>query len=143
MIDAGKCWKCGCQVMLPDELYSAAKRTTNVSFFCAYGHKAIFPEGETESAKLRRERDVLKQQQARLEDEAKQAWATATAQRKRADKAERATKRLKKRASAGTCPCCSRTFSNMSEHMKRQHPTFVAEGGANVVSMKAVALAKG
>jgi hypothetical protein len=45
--------------------------------------------------------------------------------------------KLKKRTSAGTCPCCTRTFANMAEHMKKQHPDFVAEGGANVVRLKA------
>jgi len=29
--------------------------------------------------------------------------------------------RLRKRAAAGTCPCCKRSFSNMAEHIKRRH----------------------
>jgi 4-hydroxy-3-methylbut-2-en-1-yl diphosphate synthase IspG/GcpE len=31
---------------------------------------------------------------------------------------------LAKRAKAGVCPCCNRTFSNMAEHMKKQHADF-------------------
>jgi hypothetical protein len=46
-------------------------------------------------------------------------------------------KRIKKRAAAGTCPCCQRSFSNMATHMKRQHPDYVKESGANVVPIKA------
>lgn len=52
------------------------------------------------------------------------------------DKAEaslKATKgvvtRLSKRASAGTCPCCNRTFKQLAAHMATKHQTFTAVGG--------------
>lgn len=100
---------------------------------CPNGHSRGWKKGseQREQEEVRRERDRLKQDAARLEEEASLA-------RVRAEKAEAATKRLKKRASAGTCPCCSRTFQNMSTHMKRQHPEFVQDGGAKVVQIKAV-----
>ena len=126
------CW-CGTPFMLPERLLDSAVNSGH-TIYCPHGHALHWKDTETD--KLRRERDRLKQDQARLEDEAKQAWATAEALRARADKAEKATKRLKKRSSAGTCPCCARTFSNMAEHMKHQHPDFVAEGGAKVVPIK-------
>lgn len=130
------CHRCATQYLLPDELYKAAKSSESINFYCPYGHAAHYPAGETEETRLRRERDRLKQQQARLEDEKREAWVDCQRQRERAEKAEKATKRLKKRSSAGTCPCCSRTFSNMAEHMKHQHPGFVADGGAKVVPIK-------
>lgn len=123
------CW-CGTPFAVPHDLLKAAHNAGH-TIYCPHGHTLCWKD--TEADKLRRERDRLKQDQARLEDEAKQAWTTAAALRERADKAEKATKRLKKRSSAGTCPCCSRTFANMAEHMKHQHPTFVADGGAKVV----------
>lgn len=52
------------------------------------------------------------------------------------DRAQQAA-RIKKRAAAGTCPCCKRTFSNMAEHMKKEHAAFVVETGAKVVPIKA------
>src|SRR5687767_3418984 len=107
------CW-CGTPFMLPARLLNSA-RNAGHTIHCPHGHTIVWKE--TEADKLRRERDRLKQDTARLEDEAREARA-------RAEKAERAAKRLKKRASAGTCPCCNRTFSNMSEHMKHQHPEF-------------------
>lgn len=105
---------------------------------CPNGHQRGFREGseKVEQDKIRRERDQLKQDAARLEQEKLEAWATANAQLERAQKAEAATKRLKKRSSAGTCPCCSRTFSNMSQHMLHQHPGFVADGGTKVIPIK-------
>ncbi len=95
----------------------------------AIGHSLSYKESTEE--KLRRERDRLQQQMARVEQEATEA-------RKRAEKAEKATKRLQKRTAAGTCPCCQRTFANMAEHMKHQHPEFVSETGAKVVPLKRV-----
>lgn len=127
-----KCW-CGTPFAVPHDLLKAAHDGGH-TIYCPHGHKCTWADTETD--KLRRERDKLKQDAARMEDENRQAWATATALRERADKAEKATKRLRKRSSAGTCPCCSRTFSNMAEHMKHQHPTFVADGGAKVVPIK-------
>lgn len=106
--------------MMPGDLYRAAKRSSKISFFCPYGHEAVFKEGDTEADILRRERDKLKQAHARLEDEKREAEA-------RAEKAERASARLKKRAAVGTCPCCTRTFTNMARHMQIKHPDWKAE----------------
>lgn len=107
--------------------------------YCPNGHQQGWSKEASEQEKTRRERDRLKQQTARLEQEAADAWAQAEASRQRAEKAERATQRLKKRASAGTCPCCSRTFANMAEHMKQKHPELLAEGGTKVVPLKRTA----
>jgi sRNA-binding protein len=41
-------------------------------------------------------------------------------------RAERGAKtKLKKRVAAGVCPCCNRTFQDLSRHMAGQHPDFV------------------
>tara|TARA_Y100000310_G_scaffold338946_1_gene430083 strand:- start:1163 stop:1354 length:192 start_codon:yes stop_codon:yes gene_type:complete len=32
--------------------------------------------------------------------------------------------KLKNRAKAGVCPCCNRTFQNLSRHMETKHPDF-------------------
>jgi NMD protein affecting ribosome stability and mRNA decay len=121
------CPKCGIEYAAPKTFMEEARKDPSIYFHCPNGHSRHFSESEAD--RLRRERDRLKQETARLEDEARLA-------RVRADKAEAATKRLKKRTSAGTCPCCNRTFGNMAEHMKHQHPEFVADGGTKVVPIK-------
>ena len=126
------CW-CGTPFMLPERLLDSAINSGH-TIYCPHGHTLHWKD--TEADKLRRERDNLKQQQALLEDEARQANIRAFEATERAKKSERAKKRLEKRTSAGTCPCCQRTFSNMAEHMKHQHPEFVADGGAKVVPIK-------
>lgn len=109
---------------LPDDLYTAAKHSDKVSFYCAYGHEMNFCQGENEETKLRRERDRLKQDAGRLNDE-------LAAQRKRAEDAERVNRKLKTRAAAGVCPCCNRTFLNMQRHMRSKHPNVVPLEQAN------------
>lgn len=105
---------------------------------CPNGHSRGWKTGteKEEQDRIRRERDRLKQDQARLEDEKRLANERASREAERASKAERKIKTMKKRASAGTCPCCKRTFANMAEHMKHQHPEFVADTGAKVVPIK-------
>ena len=68
------------------------------------------------------------QELARLADEAREANA-------RAARAEAAAARLKKRASAGLCPCCNRSVGALERHMRTKHPQWVAEQrGLKVVS---------
>lgn len=94
------------------------------SFYCPAGHQQHY-KGESDLDKERRLRQRAEQQQARLIEEA----AEADRERK---KAKRALMRHKKRSAAGLCPCCNRTFSNMTRHMKSEHPDY------NVVPLKAV-----
>lgn len=119
----------GCRMLFAiPATFERDRRNDHARFYCPAGCHNVY-NGETEAEKIRRERDRLKQDAARLEDEKREAQA-------RAAKAEAAAKRLKKRASAGTCPCCSRTFANMAEHMKQRHPEMLAEGGTKVVPIK-------
>jgi transposase len=127
---ATRCGTCGVWHTVPEFVWDTQVREGGFHF-CPNGHSRDWTNGteQKEQEEIRRERDRLKQDAARLEEEASLA-------RVRAEKAEAANKRLKKRSSAGTCLCCSRTFSNMAEHMKHQHPEFVADGGAKVVPIK-------
>jgi hypothetical protein len=119
-----QCPECACAYYFPEKWCTNAADDKK-SWKCPNGHGQQFTSSPLETA--RRERDIAKQQLARAEQE-------AAAERRRAEAAQQETKRLKKRTAAGTCPCCQRTFSNMSIHMRKQHPEFVAE---NVVRMKA------
>jgi hypothetical protein len=130
-----ECITCGVRHAMPAVLIER-DRAKGGYRYCPNGHQQGWSTEASEGTMIRRERDRLKQEAARLEEENRQAWAAAASLRERTDKAEKATKRLKKRTSAGTCPCCNRTFGNMAEHMKHQHPEFVEDGGAKVVPIK-------
>lgn len=117
------CGECGIEFHVPDHFYAERKKTGH-GWYCPNGHSRAFKESDAD--KFRRERDRAVQEQARLAEE------NAEKDRQLAKK-EGEIKRFKKRASAGTCPCCSRTFSNMTRHMQTKHPELVAE---NVVKLK-------
>lgn len=124
------CWKCKCEVWLPTSLYNAAKHSSRISFFCPYGHEAVFREDDTEETKLRRERDMLKQQMAQRDDViSKQGRVIASTKEELASLKTQHTK-ARKRSAAGTCPCCKRTFRQMALHMRKQHPEFKAIAAA-------------
>lgn len=132
-----QCGTCAVWHTIPEIIYNAYKAEGGY-WHCPNGHQRGFRKGtdQIEQEEIRLERDRLKQDAARLEEQAKRAEEEASLARVRAEKAEASARRLKKRSSAGTCPCCSRTFSNMAEHMKHRHPEFVADGGAKVVPIK-------
>lgn len=86
---------------------------------CPNGHHQGWDKGGCERERLRRERDRLKQDAARLQDE-------ISTQRRRAEDAEEKIVAAKRRSAAGVCPCCNRTFSALARHMKTKHPTVIS-----------------
>lgn len=119
-----QCYKCGIWFML-ESCYRQKLRETKNTFYCPNGHGQHFTESETD--RLRRERDRLLQQLAMKDDElARQRTQLITS------KAQ--VTKLRKRAAAGVCPCCNRTFANMAKHMKIKHPDFKT---ADIVPLKA------
>ena len=85
-------------------------------FWCPAGHPQHYV-GETELERERRARQQLQQQNARLHDEARDALMAR-------NKATAELKRHQRRAKAGLCPCCNRSFVNMQRHMKTKHPDY-------------------
>lgn len=124
--------ECGISFSVPS-WWDKVRRETHTRFFCPNGHGQSYT-AESATEKLRRERDNAKQQLARAEQETRDAQAAAAKAENARRVAERVRQRLEKRASAGTCPCCQRTFSNMTRHMKQKHPDFAAK--AAVVPLK-------
>lgn len=127
LINIGECCRCRAPMALPRDLYSAAKHSSSITFFCAHGHPQRFPEGESEETKLRRERDRLKQQLAQKDDAIRQEREQRMAAERQASAARGVVTKLKNRAAAGVCLCCNRSFANMARHMADKHPQFQAE----------------
>lgn len=127
----GPCIQCKCELWLPTELYNAAMRgRRTITFYCGYGHGQVFSEGESEETKLRRERDMLKQQMAEREDRIRHLIDAANTTDRMFRKLKGEKTRLVKRGAAGTCPCCHRTFRQMALHMRNKHPDFKVEEAA-------------
>lgn len=126
----GMCYgECGIEFSVPDHFYKERKENGK-GWHCPNGHLRVFRESDLD--KMRRERDNAIQQKARAEQE-------ASANLRAYERAQKETKRLKKRAAVGVCPCCSRTVGQLARHMKTKHPDFVATETTNVVPIKKVA----
>jgi hypothetical protein len=134
-----QCGTCAVWHTIPEIVYNSCRREGGF-WHCPNGHSRGWVKGadEIELENMRRERDRLKQQMAQKSDEAEEMRRRAVAAAIEASDAKTKVRRLTKRAAAGTCPCCQRTFSNMAQHMKRQHPAFVEETGAKVVPIKRI-----
>lgn len=127
-----RCHSCGYAPFAIPTHMAQQRRKDGKNFFCPMGHTLAW--GESENDKLRQERDRLKQQVAYKDDEI----AHQKRYRESAERSARAMKgvatRLKNRAAAGLCPCCGRSFRQLSMHMKKKHPDF---RGADVVQLVA------
>ena len=127
-IVAERCITCGV-VFGVEAGYQQRRKDDHRDYACPNGHWQHYT-GETEAEKLRKQ---LKATEERLD----LVRNLKAGEARRADHAERrlaATKgvvtKLKKRAAAGVCPCCTRHFTNLERHMASKHPEF-AEGEAS------------
>lgn len=104
-----ECGGCGIVFAVPEK-WRAEKQRTGDGFYCPNGCNRIYKESDVEKANK-----ALKAERAR--------HATTLA---RLNEAKSALTKSKKRASAGVCPCCDRTFQQLARHMKCKHPEYAA-----------------
>lgn len=95
-------------------------RNSHESFWCASCGSCRVYTGQGPKAKL----EARVKEAERSRDRARMS---AEAADRRASAHKGHATRLRNRASAGTCACCKRTFSNVAEHMLEQHPDFVEQ----------------
>ena len=112
------CPACGVLFAITEEL-EERRRKDGKSFYCPNGHSMSYGNSDTE--KLRKEREKNARLTARLDQE---KAATAALDRQRAAMKGQVT-RIKKRVANGVCPCCNRTFKDLAAHMSTQHPDYV------------------
>jgi len=110
------CANCGMHFCLDSATYNRLRKD-HLSFYCPMGHSQHFA-AESAEEKLRRERDRLVQNAARLEDE-------IAIEKRRTAAAKAEITKIRNRVNAGVCPCCNRTFQNLAKHMKGKHPDVV------------------
>lgn len=116
------CCVCGSHFAMPRELKRAARKDTGVWFFCPLGHRQHYKTSEADQVRA----DLAATERRLAAVEKSREWTE-----KRLENTERrlsATRgvvtKLKNRAAAGVCPCCSRTFQNLARHMSTKHPDF-------------------
>ena len=111
-----ECGECGVLFALPNNLRRRALEDHTRYLWCPNGHSLVF-KGKTEAQKLQERLDAERERSGRLAAERDQTAACLRATRG-------VVTRMKKRASAGVCPGCNRSFENLARHMASKHPDF-------------------
>lgn len=125
------CYKCGITFAVDAGVHKRWLESGEF-FWCPNGHNQHYTES-----------DVQKLQKRLAQVERQKEWAenNARAERSAREMTERrligqkaAKTRLRNRIKNGVCPCCTRSFTNLREHMKTQHPEFQADDEPSVVT---------
>jgi hypothetical protein len=132
------CCRCGMLYAMTEE-FQSARRADKELFYCPSGHGQAY-QGKTAEQKLREQLDEERRTRQRAEQNVEyqrqmrvEAEERAKHERSRANGYKGHATRITKRAKAGVCPCCNRTFQQLARHMQTQHPRFtpleVIDGG--------------
>ena len=125
------CYTCGVPFGIEDGLYRRAVTDKIGSVYCpACGTQTCWT-GETQDQKRARELEAQLQRERAAHD---QTRADRDRKREERDHQERRARSLKgvvtmtkKRVSGGKCPCCSKQFADLADHMTTQHPSYAKE----------------
>lgn len=120
--EAHQCGTCGV-VWALDIQYLEARREDHEGWLCPNGHSFVF-NGPSETERLRQQLERERTRSGRIAAERDQIEASRRA-------VKGVVTKLKKRISAGVCPCCNRTFKQLADHMATQHPDYLAATIAN------------
>lgn len=124
-----QCSACSIIFAMPADLQLRARNNPEVRFYCPQGHSMHYTESES-AKKLRLTEKLLADERARSQRQAEELTRVRSErdhhwiERK---KLTTRTRNLKTRIKNGVCPCCHRSFPNLHDHMKTQHPTFATE----------------
>lgn len=117
------CATCHMLYAIPDSLEQSARRYPGSrggwKLTCPLGHTWYYV-GQSVEEKLEQER----RRAGRFAAQRDQAEASARGYRGAATCARNERDRVRRRAAAGVCPCCNRTFKQLARHMKGQHPDY-------------------
>ena len=125
---AKHCPTCFIHYAAPQAMFSM-KNETSECWYCPNGHQIIYSasklaKAEREAAELRKERDLLKQNEAWWSDRLDAERKTLETERKATAALKRQMKKVHTRVGNGVCPCCNRSFANLQRHMAGKHPEF-------------------
>lgn len=109
------CCSCAMVFAMPKD-FMRQRRDDHKMFYCPAGHDQHYT-GETEAQRLKRELE----RKGEMLDNANARANRAEHERQAIAKAHR---KMRARVMNGVCPCCNRTFQNLMNHMRTEHPDF-------------------
>lgn len=111
---------CNCHVVfaMTDDLV-ARRRDDHGTFYCPNGHPQHYT-GKSTAERLREQLDDAYGYANRVASERDAVERSARALRGHLT-------RQKRRAAAGVCPCCNRSFAALANHMTSKHPDYATD----------------
>jgi hypothetical protein len=111
------CCNCGIVFGMPDGLRTQRLEDGKL-FYCPVGHDQFFTRKRTLKQELEATRDTL----ARQRNATALARAAEDTERRRHAATKGHLTRTKRRANAGVCLDCKRSFANVRAHRAKMHP---------------------
>lgn len=118
------CPNCGVRYGL-ESAFDDRKSREGGSWYCPNGHSIVY--SETEVDKLRKQLEEKERCLSIVRDSRDQAYARSRHVERSLITTRGHYTRIKTRVANGVCPCCKRTFQNLHNHMKHQHPKYIQE----------------
>lgn len=115
------CYKCSIPFAVPANIRSQWVDGGD-SFYCPHGHRQSYTESTTQKLEKQLAHEKKLKEWAQHDAENSRKAASKAERQRRAQKG--VVTKLKNRAKAGVCPCCTRTFKQLAAHMKNKHPEF-------------------
>ena len=116
------CYKCAIPFCIPESRIRNLKESRD-EFYCPNGHAQAYIKSTADILKEKLEK--AEQEKLTLQQNSSYWKNEFDFQVKQKEKVQRKLKRTEKRIANGVCPCCNRTFEDLTKHMKSKHPEFI------------------
>ncbi len=128
-----ECGVCHIKHAIPQDLHQRAL-TSGKNWHCPNGH--VIGYNTSENDRLKKEVETLKSSLEHVKENnewySKRVGSlhTELTKQKHSNRALKAAKtKILNRVKNGVCPCCNRTFKNLQDHFKTQHPELLENEG--------------
>jgi hypothetical protein len=123
-LDIHDCPSCGVVYATTSD-FTRRRRSDGKTFYCPNGHTVVYNDHEL--GRLRKEVDRLKEARTCLIGQLDQSRAEAEHQHRRAAAARGQLTKMRNRVARGCCPdgTCKRSFTNLAEHVRTEHPEMI------------------
>jgi septal ring factor EnvC (AmiA/AmiB activator) len=119
---------CTCGVLFAVPVHMLKERRFDgKSFYCPNGHSLSY---NGDRHQLERSLESTKQQLQGTRELLRHEERSHAATRGQVTRVKNEKAKIEARVAHGTCPCCGRTFKQLTAHMKRKHPDYVEEATA-------------
>lgn len=119
-----ECCNCGVLFAVTESFQQQCLDNPEKWFYCPNGHQQHYT-GKTDAQKAKERAAELERRLASREEDLRAERMQREAERRRHAATKGQLTKARKRADAGVCQHCNRTFANVSRHVAHMHPEAV------------------